>query len=496
MSGETTGCAPELDPCAPEFAVPAQYSGTSVQDEVKLTVECLAAESNSARLCGVLNCETAKGENLSLIGQIIGWPREHCNVKAAPYFGYDCQTPPPTGTGCPEISVVGLCDGAYYYCRLAEREDYIFTDDELYRSFIKAKIVKNRALNNGEAPDVSLITEIIQALWGPEAWVFEADCGVIGVTAGRNLTDEELCILELYGRVICAGPGIEVKIYCEEPAGPCDVQCPPLITQTKVGGSDFNYSSPQFINASTITVTGAPSWMAVTTSQGLSGPFFTISGTSPSGVSSTTLTVDAQPEVPGALGCSGTIQINCIEGSLLECPDDQNINCENLPVVISGFSGATGITNGPVPSGYFVSSDAAAGTVTVSGSGASGSFTIIATDGNDTCTVNVSIEGCVNEGEIIPPNNCSTSLVFANNQNGQQCQTAPAQFTGGSGTITLTATNVAAPFTFNDLGNGQWEICVASQSAGTGARSYDVIANDGVNPPVVCGPHFIEVDGL
>lgn len=215
-------CAPEIDPCDTSiFAVPSQYMGTTVESSIMAQLNCLSTDSNSARTCGIFDCNTAEGDILTLIGESVGWPRSHCNVQAQPYFGL-CLTDngSGTGTGCNQASVVGLCAGEYFYCRLSERSDYVFTDDVLYRSFIKAKAIKNRAVREDQTPDVSLIDEIIKSLWGDDAWVVEANGGFISVSAGRNLTAEEQSILSLYGKVICAGFGIEIRIFCLAPFKP------------------------------------------------------------------------------------------------------------------------------------------------------------------------------------------------------------------------------------------------------------------------------------
>jgi len=222
MALDNNTCAPDIDPCDPNiFAVPSQYIGTTVEAEIMVHAENLACHSNMGRICGLFDCDTAEGETLTVLGNLAGWPRVHCNVKAQPFFGLECPTDPaPFNSGCNEASVVGLCDGAYFFCALSEREDYEFTDDDLYRRFIKAKNIKNRAIRLGEAPDVGLITEIIQELWGEDAWVVNAGGGKIDVSAGRDLTDDEQCLVTLYGRVICAGPAIEIRVHCDAPDKP------------------------------------------------------------------------------------------------------------------------------------------------------------------------------------------------------------------------------------------------------------------------------------
>jgi len=233
MALDNTGCVADIDPC--EFGVYKQYVGTTVEAENTAMMECLANQANQASLCGKFDKTTATGFELTQIGEITGWPRKHCSVKPVEFWAYDCTTPPPEGTGCPTNSIIGICEpNSFYYCRLNGRIDYVFEDDELYRAFICAVIIKNRASCNKESPTVELIHEIITALWGEDAWVVDADCGVISVSAGRDLTEDEICILSLYRSVICAGPGIRIDIFCIAPPKILGCNRPPECIKTTI----------------------------------------------------------------------------------------------------------------------------------------------------------------------------------------------------------------------------------------------------------------------
>ena len=255
------GCPIALDPCQFVDGVPSQYHGkprfmAHITADIERSV-CLSQVSSD--ICGAFNCETATGAQLTLIGDAAGWPRTHCNSKVQPVFGYPCEDAQPSGFGCTERFVLGYCEGVTYYCGLIDREDYTFEDDDLYRSFIKAKIAKD---NSGvSVPD---ICNIIQALWGPDAFIVRADGGVISVSAGRDLTTEEQCLLTLYNKVICPALGVRLEIFCVAPTGPT---CPPDVVLDCVGGDTGTIDLAPITSpvGDTVAITfSGPSWVVPT----------------------------------------------------------------------------------------------------------------------------------------------------------------------------------------------------------------------------------------
>lgn len=227
MSLDNTGCPAPLDPC--DFSYPSIYQGTTVGAEIDAHLENITCAANDSSYCGIFDCDTATDAILTMIGQRVGWPRQHCNVRPTEYFGFECDPPPPTGTGCDEPSVVGLCEPeAFFFCRLNGSFNYEFTDDELYRGFVKAAIIKSRARRFKELSTVKLITEQIKALWGDDAWVVSADNNAIAVSAGRDLTSEEIEILSLFRRILCAGLGIELQVFCVAPTKPIGCNLSPV----------------------------------------------------------------------------------------------------------------------------------------------------------------------------------------------------------------------------------------------------------------------------
>jgi len=444
MSLEDGNCRDPIDHCDYAKLIYSQFSDKPRMNQIFCaTMEKIACDANAYDPCGKVGCDEATGDLLTLWGQRAGFPRRHCAVKVSEaVFGLPCPDPlPPAGTGCPETEVVGLCEGGQFRCGLVERSDYIFEDDEFYRPFVKAGLIKRRLLRNKKVPDVNDVREMIQALWGPDAWVVYSQGGAIGVSAGRDLTPEEICLLAVYGKVICVGIGIQLDIFCVEPPGPCDVICPEIPDITKTSGSFLSYTSPPFTNAAAINEIsgiGIPPWMTFVVTQGPSGPFFTISGTSPAGASSFTLIFQGVPTLPEASPCAIKVEITCLEAPAFECPaDDIIISCEDdLPYTLSGFVGAASISGGSAS--YSVAANAGLTDVVISGtSTVLETVVITATNGTDSCSVNVTIESCADVADD-PSCPAGLQLLTVGTPVGGLISGTPNTGTPSSGAITVT----------------------------------------------------------
>ena len=82
--------------------------------------------------------DTAEGEQLNVIGRIVGQPRELIDAEMLEYFGFD---------GYPESQSYGDLEntstGGFYYSLGTPLTGSVLLNDEQYRLFIKAKILKN-----------------------------------------------------------------------------------------------------------------------------------------------------------------------------------------------------------------------------------------------------------------------------------------------------------------------------------------------------------------
>ena len=163
------------------------------------------AEVNEAA-CALLDAfdiDTAVGDQLTIIGKALGWPRCHCKGQRRPVFGFACDDE----CGPPVIPIGGFCE-AEWDC--GDGPDYIefcFTDDELYRGFVKARrwAVAGDYTHRG-------ITMAARDAFGPQATIGEEGNGVIEILTGRLMTNIEISIAHLYEQALPIPPGVRLDI--------------------------------------------------------------------------------------------------------------------------------------------------------------------------------------------------------------------------------------------------------------------------------------------
>jgi len=88
-------------------------------------------------------------------------------------------------------------------------EDYTFTDDELYRKFIKAKLIRNRS--NGNIVD---LIKAAEEIFGAGVVYIEANSGAtvtLGIT--RALTEIEDSLEPLYSRALPIVRAVDLQFY-------------------------------------------------------------------------------------------------------------------------------------------------------------------------------------------------------------------------------------------------------------------------------------------
>lgn len=144
------------------------------------------------------------GEQLTYVGKRLGWPRCHCVCDTQPFFGFDC------GEFVFNQPVAGFCEEGVTWsdCNDNGYGDICILDDDLYRRFLKVRVyqVERRY-------DLNSLNEALKVMWGDTATTLGTTQGVVVVTPGRDLTDEELSVLQLYPRVLPIAPGIEVRFH-------------------------------------------------------------------------------------------------------------------------------------------------------------------------------------------------------------------------------------------------------------------------------------------
>lgn len=151
--------------------------------------------------------DTAVGDQLTLLGKRLGWPRCHCVCTTQPIFGFDCND------GSNGYQIAGFCDdnAVWLDCNPFGVSDVCINDDEVYRAFLRVRRYQMLSLY-----DLESLTTSIKILFGDTAFVLDAGRGRVVIAPGRDLTPSEQQLIQLYPRVLPVAPGIRVRFHFGE----------------------------------------------------------------------------------------------------------------------------------------------------------------------------------------------------------------------------------------------------------------------------------------
>lgn len=146
--------------------------------------------------------ETAIGDQLTLLGRRMGWPRSHCICETQPVFGFDCDTDN-------SQQILGLCTSADWSDCITFGVAYVeINDDDLYRKFLQVRRYQMLAYFDRES-----LIEAIKIFWGDKAEIVYSSLGRVVVAPGRELTALEQSYIQLYPRVLPIALGIDVRFH-------------------------------------------------------------------------------------------------------------------------------------------------------------------------------------------------------------------------------------------------------------------------------------------
>lgn len=157
------------------------------------------------------NIDTSIGDQLTMIGKWLGWPRTHCQGSRAKVFGFACEDDD-CSVGYP---VLGFCEGARFACDGAQFEEHTFEDDELYRRYLKARAV---AINSAQTNDYTResLVAAATAMFGEECVIVKEGRAEIILCLTRFFTPDELQILHLAEHVLPIAPGVKLTwAHCD-----------------------------------------------------------------------------------------------------------------------------------------------------------------------------------------------------------------------------------------------------------------------------------------
>ncbi|MEM7651875.1 MAG: DUF2612 domain-containing protein [Pseudomonadota bacterium] len=147
--------------------------------------------------------DSATGDQLTLIGRRMGFPRtqEVCEVPSV--FGFEYPTEAAAEGNYP---IGGFGSGAGWLADAEFTVAEITVRDSEYR-----KLLKCRRYQMNEFFDIDSLRAAIQDLWGDTAKVYFARRKEVVVGPGRELTDYESGLLEIYARAIPVALGMDLR---------------------------------------------------------------------------------------------------------------------------------------------------------------------------------------------------------------------------------------------------------------------------------------------
>lgn len=147
--------------------------------------------------------DDAVGDQLTVLGKRMGFPRTHCVCDVQPVFGFDCG---PSDFG---VTILGFCtDATWSDCADLGVSYITISDDELYRRFFKVRRYQMMAYF-----DRARLLEAIRELWGLQATMLDSRNGRVVLAPGRPLSAAELAVVQLYPRVLPVSLGVAIRLH-------------------------------------------------------------------------------------------------------------------------------------------------------------------------------------------------------------------------------------------------------------------------------------------
>lgn len=155
-------------------------------------------------ICGMpeyFNLQTAVGDQLTLIGKRMGFPRCHCVCDVQPLFGFACKGQVSTHP------IVGFCEeGTWEGCGEDGVSEICITDDEMYR-----KLLISRSYQMQSRYSIADLTTALRVIYGDAATVLDGGHGRVVLAPFRELSDAETLLLQVIPRVLPVAPGIVTR---------------------------------------------------------------------------------------------------------------------------------------------------------------------------------------------------------------------------------------------------------------------------------------------
>lgn len=148
--------------------------------------------------------DTAVGDQLTIIGKWLGFPRCHCICDAPKVFGFKC------GDFASSDRIAGFCEpgSTWSGCPPLGNSEICISDDEVYRGMLKARRYQIMGLF-----DIASLQSAARHIWGDMASVVSSRVGRVTLAPGRLLSDFETKLVPVAFRVLPIAPGIKGLIH-------------------------------------------------------------------------------------------------------------------------------------------------------------------------------------------------------------------------------------------------------------------------------------------
>lgn len=156
-------------------------------------------------LCAIpskFDLDTAVGNQLTIIGRWLGFPRCHNVPSAVPVFGFVCD-----GVSSP-YNLKGFCESAIWFgCPGIASSRVCITDDELYRRFLKVRRYQLLGKN-----DYTSFQECLELLFPSSGATYSQADRAITVDPNRSLTTLEATFHKVFERVLPRALGSTISV--------------------------------------------------------------------------------------------------------------------------------------------------------------------------------------------------------------------------------------------------------------------------------------------
>jgi hypothetical protein len=164
-------------------------------------------ESAAIKLCDLpsfFDIDTAVGDQLTIIGKWLGFPRCHCVCEAPQVFGFKC------GPFAAATTISGFCapGSTWAGCPPLGNSEICISDDEVYRGMLKARRYQVLGLY-----DIASLQAAARHVWGDMATVVSSRVGRVTLAPGRALTAFETALVPVAFRILPIAPGIKGLIH-------------------------------------------------------------------------------------------------------------------------------------------------------------------------------------------------------------------------------------------------------------------------------------------